>query len=135
MDAAECRRRFGSARVARLATVGPNGPHLVPIVFVLYGDVVVTAVDDKPKRSRQLQRLANVADDPAVSLLVDVYDDDWDRLWWVRADGLARVLDDTASMQSALDLLVERYEQYRRLCPEGPVIDVTITRWAGWSAR
>jgi PPOX class probable F420-dependent enzyme len=135
MDTAECRQRFGSARVARLATLGPTGPHLVPIVFGLNGDVVVTAVDDKPKRSRRLQRLANIANNPAVSLLVDVYDDDWDRLWWVRADGIARVVGDAARMQPALDLLIERYEQYRRLQPQGPVIEVTVTRWSGWSAR
>lgn len=135
MDPAECRRRFGSVRVARLATLGPTGPHLVPIVFALSGDAVITAVDHKPKRSRRLQRLANIANNPAVSLLVDVYDDDWDRLWWVRADGIARVFDDVVSMQSALDLLVERYEQYRRLRPEGPVIEVAVTRWSGWSAR
>ncbi len=135
MDTPECRQRFGSARVARLATLGPTGPHLVPIVFGLNGDVVVTAVDDKPKRSRRLQRLANIANNPAVSLLVDVYDDDWDRLWWVRADGIARVVGDAARMQPALDLLIERYEQYRRLQPQGPVIEVTVTRWSGWSAR
>jgi PPOX class probable F420-dependent enzyme len=118
-----------------LATVAPTGPHLVPIVFGMNGDVVVTAVDDKPKRSRRLQRLANIANNPAVSLLVDRYDDDWDQLWWVRADGMARVIDGDVSMQPALDLLVERYEQYRRLRPEGPVIEVTVTRWSGWSAR
>lgn len=135
METAECRQRFGSARVARLATLGPTGPHLVPIVFGLSDDVVVTAVDDKPKRSRRLQRLANVVNHPAVSLLVDVYDDDWDRLWWVRADGSARILDDPASMQPALDLLADRYEQYRRLRPKGPVIEIAITHWSGWSAR
>lgn len=135
MDSAECRRRFASARVARLATVGPTGPHLVPIVFAISDDVVVTAIDHKPKRSRRLQRLVNIASNPRVSLLVDVYDGDWDRLWWVRADGSARVLHDAAGMQSALDLLASRYEQYRRLRPEGPVIEVSVTRWSGWSAR
>lgn len=135
MDVADCRRLFSAAPVARLATVGPTGPHLVPVVFAMSEDLVVTAVDHKPKRSRRLRRLANIIGNPAVSLLVDEYDDDWSRLWWVRADGLARVLDDVGAMQPALDLLTERYEQYRRLRPEGPVIEVTIMHWTGWAAR
>jgi len=84
---------FASARVARLATVDDTGaPHLVPIVFALVGDVIYSAVDDKPKRHRRLRRLVNVAHEPRVSVLADHYDDDWTRLWWVRADGTAAVL-------------------------------------------
>jgi PPOX class probable F420-dependent enzyme len=68
------RERFAEARVAHLATVRPDGaPHLVPIVFALEDDRVYTAIDDKPKRTRELQRLANIAADPRVSVLVDSY--------------------------------------------------------------
>ena len=82
--------RFASARVARLATVDAGGgPHVVPITFAVDGDVIWSAVDDKPKRSRELKRLANIRSNPAVSVLADHYDDDWTRLWWVRADGTA----------------------------------------------
>ena len=62
---------------------------MVPIVFAVEGDTIYNAVDHKPKRSTQLRRLANIAENPAVSVLVDYYDDDWDELWWVRADGVA----------------------------------------------
>src|SRR5436305_5995132 len=90
----EARERFRAARVARLATADAAGrPHLVPIVFAVDGDRVYSAVDAKPKRSTQLRRLANVRENPAVALLADHYEDDWEALWWARADGRGRVLD------------------------------------------
>jgi PPOX class probable F420-dependent enzyme len=137
MTPLEARARFAGARVARLATVGAGGaPHLVPLVFALEGDVVYSAVDHKPKRTTALQRLANVAANPAVSLLADHYDDDdWDRLWWVRADGVARVVD-PASDEAALAVraLQARYPQYSGRPPAGPVLAVTVERWSGWAA-
>ena len=85
-------RRFASGRVARMATVTEEGnPHLVPIVFAVDGDTVYTAVDEKPKRTPELKRLRNIATNPNVTLLVDEYDDDWNRVWWTRADGVASV--------------------------------------------
>jgi PPOX class probable F420-dependent enzyme len=120
--------------VARLATAGPGGrPHVVPVVFAAEGDVVWTAVDHKPKRTRSLQRLANARADPRVSLLADHYEEDWDRLWWVRADGVARVLD-VADAPRGMELLTERYPVYRSRPPEGPVMEVAVQRWTGWSA-
>src|SRR5690242_8388653 len=97
LDAAEARRRFTAARVARLATVDAAGrPHQVPIVFARHTadgtDRIVTAVDHKPKTTSRLKRLDNIAGHPSVSLLVDVYDEDWDHLWWARADGEAHIL-------------------------------------------
>ena len=86
------RERFASARVARLATTGPDGPHIVPIVFALAGDTIYHAVDHKPKRTTALKRLANLRADPRASVLADAYDEDWTRLWWARADGVARIL-------------------------------------------
>ena len=79
MMAEESRRRFASARLAHLATADAGGqPHLVPIVFAIDGDVIYSAVDHKPKRTTALRRLANIAENPAVALLVDYYDDaDW----------------------------------------------------------
>ena len=76
------------ARVARLATVSRDGrPHVVPICFVLDGDTLHTAVDEKPKRTRSLQRLRNIEANPNVEVLIDGYDEDWSRLWWVRLRG------------------------------------------------
>ncbi len=122
--------RFATVRVARLATAGPDGaPHLVPIVFALVGDVIHTAVDGKPKRTRRLRRLANIAANPRVSVLADHYEDDWSRLWWVRADGVARILDDSPA---GLAALAERYPQYRETPPPGPFLEITVDRWTGW---
>lgn len=129
------RRRFAAARVARLATVGPDGaPHLVPITFAVVGATIVHAVDHKPKRTRALRRLDNVAANPAVSVLADHYDDDWTALWWVRADGRARIVDaGSAEGAAAIAALVERYAPYRANAPAGPVVIVDVERWSGWA--
>ena len=137
MTPAQARERFAGARVARLATTGGDGrPHLVPIVFALRGDTVYHAVDHKPKRTTSLRRLANIAANPHVALLADEYDDaDWSRLWWVRAEGLARVAAaGTEEAREAVASLAERYVQYRELRPQGPVVAVEVERWTGWSA-
>ncbi|BBY03652.1 TIGR03668 family PPOX class F420-dependent oxidoreductase [Mycobacterium seoulense] len=130
--------RFGRSPVARLATVTPGGlPHLVPVVFAVAEgspDVVYTAVDAKPKTTRRLRRLANIENDPNVSLLVDHYADDWTRLWWVRADGAAAIHTDGAAMESAYRLLRAKYPQYQSVSLDGPVIAVAVRRWSSWHA-
>ena len=124
--------RFAAAPVARLATVGRDGaPHLVPIVFALVGGVIYSAVDAKPKRHTRLQRLANIAREPRVSVLADRYADDWTALWWVRADGVARVLPSSAA---ALEALTAKYPQYRTAPPPGPFLEIEVRRWSSWSA-
>jgi PPOX class probable F420-dependent enzyme len=132
---AEARARFEEARVARLATVGPNGaPHIVPITFALRGDTIVTAVDGKPKRGTPLRRLENVAANPSVSVLVDAYGADWTGLWWARADGRASVLADGADLEAALAALRARYPQYETVPLTGPAVLIAVDRWSGWSA-
>jgi PPOX class probable F420-dependent enzyme len=137
MNPEEARRRFAAARVARLATADADGvPHLVPVVFAVDGDTILTAVDRKPKRTTALKRLANVRANPRVALLADHYDDDWDALWWVRADGTGRVLDPGDELaRRAVELLTARYAQHRTAPPDGPVLAVDVVRWTGWAAR
>jgi PPOX class probable F420-dependent enzyme len=136
VTAAEARRRFAAAPVARLATVDASGrPHLVPIVFAVVDDTIYHAVDAKPKRTRALRRLANVAAEPRVAVLADHYEDDWGALWWVRADGRGRVLDaDAEEGAAAVDALVARHGQYRAARPAGPVLAIDVERWSGWAA-
>jgi PPOX class probable F420-dependent enzyme len=131
--AAAARERFAAARVARLASVDAAGrPHIVPVVFALDGDTLYSAVDAKPKRTTALRRLANVRENPAVSLLADHYEEDWDALWWVRADGRARVLAAEApEARRAIELLRGRYPQQRA---SGEVLAVDVERWSGWAA-
>jgi PPOX class probable F420-dependent enzyme len=135
VQTAELRRRFTSSAVARLATVRPDGaPHVVPLVFALVESTVYSAVDAKPKRTSALQRLANVRVEPRCALLVDHYEDDWSRLWWVRADGTAAVVDQPPAAHPGLAALAERYPQYREQPPAGPLLVVTVQQWSGWSS-
>jgi PPOX class probable F420-dependent enzyme len=135
MDASEVRRRLVDSSVAVLATITPRGkPHAVPVCFALDGAVLYFAVDHKPKRTTDLQRLRNIAANPAVSLLAEHYEHDWIRLWWVRADGRARVIADAEEQSHAIALLVDRYQQYRDKPPQGPVVAIDIEKLSGWSA-
>lgn len=108
-----------------------GSPRLVPICFVLDGDTLYTAVDEKPKRTRRLARLADIERDPRVEILIDHYDEDWSKLWWVRLRGRARVVDRD---ERALELLQAKYEQYRERPPSGPVIVVRIESRRVWPA-
>ena len=131
----EARARFATERVARLATVDTDGaPHLVPVTFAVDGGAVVTAIDGKPKSGLRLRRLENIASNPRVSLLVDSYDEDWHRLWWARADGVARIVEDGPELIHALGLLRGRYVQYEFVDLVGPAIVVDVERWTGWAA-
>ncbi|MEV7012471.1 TIGR03668 family PPOX class F420-dependent oxidoreductase [Streptosporangium sp. NPDC051022] len=135
MDAFQARGRFQSARVARLATVDVHGgPHLVPVTFDVDGDTIAFAIDHKPKRTTNLRRLRNIAADDRVCLLVDHYEDDWSRLWWVRADGRARIVESGAARDRAVTRLTERYPQYRDRPPHGPVVLIEVESWTGWSS-
>src|SRR5690606_37163913 len=85
VDERTMRARVAAARVGTLATVTRDGrPHVVPCCFAVDDDTVWSAVDAKPKSTLALRRLENVRANPAASLLVDHYEDDWTRLWWVR---------------------------------------------------
>lgn len=135
----QARAWFRQARVARLATAGQDQPHLVPVTFALVPDEradhdrIVTAVDHKPKATKSLKRLRNIAENPNVSLLVDHYEDDWSQLWWVRADGTAD-LAATAEHPELVDALAAKYPQYIDHRPDGTLVLVRVRRWNGWSA-
>ena len=135
VDDQRLRQRFVSSPVASLATVRPDGgPHVVPVVFALVGETIFVAVDHKPKRSPDLQRLVNARHEPRCSVLVDHYDDDWSALWWVRADGHAEVVDRPAVDHPGLHALARRYHQYATTPPTGAVLAITVDRWSGWSS-
>jgi PPOX class probable F420-dependent enzyme len=133
LDQQACRDRMTAARVGYLATVGADRqPHIVPVTFAVVDDRIVTSVDHKPKSTTKLRRLRNIAENPAVAVLCDHYDDDWQRLWWVRADGAARLVDDKTIRERAVSALVAKYPQYDDDPPNGPVLVVTIKSWTGW---
>ena len=133
------RDRIAAARVARLATIRPDGrPHLVPVTFAVLPTApdesvrLAFAVDHKPKRTAALQRLDNITRTPDISLLIDGYDEAWDRLWWFRIDGTAKIV---AESDEAIDALQDKYDQYKEIRPSGPVVLITADHIASWSAR
>jgi len=134
MDKTDARRRFADARVGRMATIRTDRtPDLVPVVFAVEGDLVYLAVDPKPKTARELVRLRNIRAEPRVQLLVDEYSEDWQRLWWVRADGIARVVGEGPERERAIELLRAKYPQYATLEGDfGAAIVVKVVRWTGW---
>ena len=133
MDESTARARVTEARVGRLATVTTAGrPQLVPCCFALSADTIYSAVDHKPKSTRRLQRLENLRGNPNTAILIDHYADDWSTLWWVRADGTGRILEDGPELADAIALLVAKYEQYQQAPPAGPVIAIDVTTWRSW---
>ena len=134
MDPAEARDRFARSPVLRLATAGADGrPHVVPCTFAVDGaGRIVIGIDNKPKASANLRRLANIAGNPRVSLLADFYSDDWEQLWWARADGVATIERAGAGHATHWQLLRARYPQYEGQVLDGPVIVVEVAAWSGW---
>ena len=131
----EQRRFVETGRVGRLATVDPAGaPHVVPVCYALDGASLFITIDEKPKRTdRPLQRLQNIAANPAAALVVDRYDEDWRRLGWVMLRGPAEILRGGAEHAAAQSLLRARYPQLRAMALEGlPVIAIRIARVTGW---
>ncbi len=105
-----------TARVGRLATVGADGrPLAVPVCYAFDDGQLYSAVDPKPKRTRDLRRLRNIAANPQVCLVVDEYDEDWTRLRYVIVEGHADILTQGPDFSRAIDLLIAKYPQYRAL--------------------
>ncbi len=136
MSPERSRERFAAATHALLATADSSGaPHIVPIVFALAGDTIYNAVDHKPKRTTALRRVHNVLENPRAAVLAEHYSDEWAELWWVRAEGVVRVIEAAgAEGATALELLAARYEPYRRERPPGPLLAIDVARWSGWAA-
>lgn len=136
LDEEEALARAAAAPVARLGTLNlSGGVDLVPITFALEARRLVTMVDHKPKRTAELQRLANIERDSRVTVLVDEYDDDWSKLWWVRLRGIARVVRDGAEHEAATAALAAKYPQYSDRPPRGAAIVVDVVAWQGWFGR
>ena len=127
-----------TARVGRLATADAGGhPLVVPVCYVFDGALAYSAVDAKPKRTRNLRRLRNVAENPHVSLVVDEWQEDWSKLRWVILEGDAHVLESGAEFARAIDALRDKYAQYRAMnlsSESGAVIRIAPTRILAWRA-
>jgi PPOX class probable F420-dependent enzyme len=134
LPAADARQRFAGSPIACLATADAAGvPHIVPVTFAVDGDMIYFAIDHKPKRSTNLRRLRNIAENPKVTIITDHYADDWSALWWVRADGQAEIWEDGDRRLQALELLRSKYPQYDETPPSGPVVAIHTDVWSGWA--
>jgi len=136
---ASSRALLGSARVAHLATADQYArPHVVPIVFVLGGDLLYFPLDRKPKREddwHMLRRVRNIETNGRVSIVVDHYDEDWTKLAWVLLEGVATILETGDERDVAAATLERKYDQYRNGgLTDRPVVRVQIERAVQWSA-
>ena len=132
----QTKRFLEERRVARLATVDGRGrPHVVPIVYVYADGIVYTPVDLKPKAvsAERLRRVRNIISDPYVQVLVDHYDEDWQRLGYVQLRGRAEIMGDGAEYRRAIRLLEGKYRQYGELPLSGrPVIKISVEKTVSW---
>ena len=131
------RAKLETARVARLATLdAKRTPHAVPICFVWDGSVFYSAIDHKPKRvaPSRLARLKNIEETPQVALLVDQYDEDWTRLWYVLVRGEAKLISVPTERKRAIQKLRAKYPQYdaQMLADDAPVLRITPLRITAW---
>jgi PPOX class probable F420-dependent enzyme len=129
--------------VARLATIAPGGrPHQVPVVFARVRDRLWSPIDAKPKQAGELARVRHLRANPAASLLLDEYTEDWSRLWWLRVDATARVVEpDTPDADpiaaAAVAALRAKYPQYERvevLREPAVLLELSPLRIASWCA-
>ena len=133
---AEVHRLVARTRVGRLATADEHGaPHVIPICFALSGDTAYSVLDLKPKRAAamKLRRVRNIVANPRAALLLDGYDEDWSRLWYVLLRGVASIVRRGPERRWALTLLRSKYPQYAAMnLTDRPVIRVHILRVVTW---
>ena len=129
--------RLSETPVGHLATADASGrPHVIPVCFAYDGQRIYSVLDAKPKRGSLtgLRRVRNILANPQVSLVVDHYDEDWTRLWYLLVQGRAELVEDGPEPPVAIAMLREKYPQYRDMQLNGnPVIKITPERVAGWS--
>ena len=136
----DVRDTLAVARHGYLSTASAEGePHLQPVVFQVVGESVYIAIDEKPKTTLRLRRLTNIESNPSFALLVDHYDDDWERLWWILLRGPAEVLWpsewDAEEAEDVIAALRNKYPQYASMgLEERPLLKLTPDRVTRWSA-
>jgi PPOX class probable F420-dependent enzyme len=120
------------ARVGRLALLDADDrPRVLPVTFAVADDAIWSAIDRKPKRSAEPARVRWLRRRPEAALVVDRYDDDWDRLAWVQLLGTVEVLE-LDDGPAGLDALIAKYEQYRAEPPPGPLLRLAVDRALQW---
>jgi len=118
---------INESKLARLATVDSECmPYLIPVVFVFDNDSgsFFLPIDEKTKRSRpeSLKRVKNIQQNPNVALLIDKYNEDWRKLFFIMIRGRASIIggsrlesNDLSLPQKAHKLLYHKYPQYQKI--------------------
>ena len=104
--------------IAHLSTVDKNGnPHIVPIVYAYDGDLVYTPIDSKPKKieGTEIQRVKNIRNNSSVSVVIDDYSENWDKLSWVQIRGNAELTTEGPLFDKGADLIINKYPQYAEM--------------------
>jgi len=132
-------RFLRSARTGHLATADAKGrPQVVPVCFVFDGQAIYSVLDAKPKTTplRQLRRVKNILANPQVSLVVDHYEENWDKLQYILVSGDAELLESDERWAVAIAMLREKYPQYQAMdLDQSPVIKITPVRYSPWSSK
>jgi len=132
-------RFLRSARTGHLATADAKGrPQVVPVCFVFDGQAIYSVLDAKPKTTplRQLRRVKNILANPQVSLVVDHYEENWDKLQYILVSGDAELLESDEKWVVAIAMLREKYPQYQAMdLDQSPVIKITPVRYSPWSSQ
>ena len=132
-------RFLRSARTGHLATADAKGrPQVVPVCFVFDGQAIYSVLDAKPKTTplRQLRRVKNILANPQVSLVVDHYEENWDKLQYILVSGDAELRESDEKWVVAIAMLREKYPQYQEMdLDQSPVIKITPVRYSPWSSQ
>ena len=132
-------RFLRSARTGHLATADAKGrPQVVPVCFVFDGQAIYSVLDAKPKTTplRQLRRVKNILANPQVALVVDHYEENWDKLQYILVSGDAELLESDEKWVVAIAMLREKYPQYQAMdLDQSPVIKITPVRYSPWSSQ
>lgn len=130
---------LSEARVGHLATASDTGaPHVIPVCFAVHGDRIYSVLDQKPKRAglTRLRRVKNILANPQATLVVDHYEEDWSRLWYIMVSGQAELLLEGAERTAAIPVLRAKYPQYRDMdIDDNPVIRITPERVIAWGGE
>jgi PPOX class probable F420-dependent enzyme len=124
--------------VGHLATASESGvPHVIPVCFAFDGAAIYSVLDQKPKRAAltRLRRVRNIQANPRVSLVVDHYEEDWQRLWYILVTGEAVLLLDDDQRDAAIAILRRKYPQYQDMdIDQNPVIQITPGKVISWNS-
>ena len=129
-------RLLATAHLGHLATADAAGaPHVVPVCYALKGHSIYSVLDQKPKRAAlaRLRRVKNIQANPQVALVVDHYEEEWGRLWYILVTGHAELLLEGDQRVEAIGMLREKYHQYEGMeIDPNPVIKITLARAVSW---